>query len=622
MADPSGASAPSAARATLDSSARRQDMALAAIAGLLGVGTVLWVMLWARYGLDFTDEGLYLNFIANPHAYKASTTEFAFIYHPIFLLLGHNIVLLRQFSIVVTSALTVVFLYLTLSPGAPSTDRLEAAGRLGVAALFASAGLLFTVPALATPSYNSLNMQALLTAGIGFALIANERSRDDKGRFLGAGYVLLGLAGCLAFLAKPTTAVALGILALAWMLLVPKRGWRGIALSVLAAAGFMIVAVILIDATPDKFIQRLMLGFSQSQMTDSGHSPRGIFRIGDISLAAIGRVNFVAWTSFAAAFTFLAASGGRFGKAAGWCASLLFGGGALLILIGAIKLPAGFVAPGMIIALPALGVASATAVLLLTRRHGALCRRDALYALCLAFVPYAFAFGSGVNYWFVGARAGIFWIAAGVMLLKSVRPPTAGWRSVVPLAMITNCVAVLILGAGFEAPYRQPQPLRLNDRVVRLGDSGPSPIISAASANYIAGLRALATANGFRPGDPVIDLTGAHPTSLFAIGALPIGQPWTIGGYPGSAPRAAAALGIVPCDLIARAWLLTETDAPGAMPVGIIGVPGLTYEAVGALPAPDSSRQEQLRKPTGTVSQGVALCERTRRTAGSDAPSH
>jgi hypothetical protein len=598
-----------------DPSARRQDIALAAIAGILGVGTVAWVVLWARYGLDFSDEGYYLNFIANPHAYTASTTEFAFIYHPIFLLLGDNIVLLRQFSIILTAILTTVFLYLTLSPRTPSENRLEAAGRLGVAALFAPAGLLFNVSALATPSYNSLNMQALLIAGIGFALIRKVESRDDGGRFLGAGYGLLGLAGCLAFLAKPTTAVALGVLALAWMLLVSKRKSRGILGSVLAAVGFMIAAVILIDGTPDKFIGRLMLGYSQSQMMDSGHSPREILRIGDISLSAVGRVNFVAWTSLAAAFTFLAASGSRFGKAAGWCASLLFGGAALLILIGVIRLPAGFFAPAMIIALPALGVAGATAALLLTKPHGAWCRRDSLHALCLTFVPYAYAFGSAENYWLIGGEAGIFWIAAGVMLLKSVSPPTAAWPSVAPLAMITNCVAVLILGAGFDAPYRQSQPLRLNDRVVRLGGFAPSPIISAAAANYIEGLRALAAANGFRQGDPVIDLTGAHPTALFAMGALPIGQAWTIGGYPGSIESATAVLGIVPCGLIARAWLLTETDGPRSLPVRIVGVPGLTYRAVGALPAPDSSRQQQLQKPTLAVSQGAALCERARGAA-------
>jgi hypothetical protein len=458
-------------------------------------------------------------------------------------------------------------------------------------------------------------MQALLIACIGFALVRNKQSQVDCAPTISAGYVLVGLGGCLAFVAKPPTAAALGVLAL-WALLISKSKLKGILISLVMAVGFMFIFSILIDGTPEVFLQRLSLGFSYGELADSGHSLRDILRIGNISLGLVGKVNFLLWTSLTAGFTFLSVSRRGFGELATWCAAFLFGGATLLILIGVVRVPPeGYVAPAMLIGLPALGAAVAAGVVLLTEGQGELCQRDAMYALGLAFFPYAFAFGSGNDYWEMGAKAGIFWIAASIMLLKSVHPSATSWRSMVPLALITNCVTVLILGAGFEAPYRQPQPLRLNDRIVRLGKSGHSPIISAATANYIEGLRAIAVTNGFRRGDPVIDLTGAHPTSLFALGALPIGQPWTIGGYPGSVRTAAAALGIVPCDLIVRAWLLTESDGPLSLPLRIVGVPGLTYKAVGALRSPDSPRWQQLLKPTQTVSQGVALCDGARRGA-------
>ena len=54
---------------------------------------------------DFTDEGFYLNWIAHPSLYKASHTQFGFIYHPLYLLFGGDIVLLRQANILITLAL-------------------------------------------------------------------------------------------------------------------------------------------------------------------------------------------------------------------------------------------------------------------------------------------------------------------------------------------------------------------------------------------------------------------------------------------------------------------------------------------------------------------------------------
>ena len=57
-----------------------------------------WIFLYCSHGIDFTDEGFYLNWISNPFLYKASTTQFGYIYHPLFLLVEGNISKLRQFK--------------------------------------------------------------------------------------------------------------------------------------------------------------------------------------------------------------------------------------------------------------------------------------------------------------------------------------------------------------------------------------------------------------------------------------------------------------------------------------------------------------------------------------------
>ena len=55
-----------------------------------------WVMFRCRSGFDFTDEGFYLNWISNPQNFRASVTQFGFVYHPLYKLIGGNIALLRQ----------------------------------------------------------------------------------------------------------------------------------------------------------------------------------------------------------------------------------------------------------------------------------------------------------------------------------------------------------------------------------------------------------------------------------------------------------------------------------------------------------------------------------------------
>ena len=54
------------------------------------------------FGLEFSDEGFYLNWIANPETYSISYTHFGFLFAPLFDLLGNNIAFLRIAGIIIT----------------------------------------------------------------------------------------------------------------------------------------------------------------------------------------------------------------------------------------------------------------------------------------------------------------------------------------------------------------------------------------------------------------------------------------------------------------------------------------------------------------------------------------
>ncbi len=69
--------------------------------------TIFWFLHYAKYGLDFSDEGAYLNYIAYPYEYTFNLpiTLFGFIYHPFYVLFNENIVLLRIFNVLLTFSL-------------------------------------------------------------------------------------------------------------------------------------------------------------------------------------------------------------------------------------------------------------------------------------------------------------------------------------------------------------------------------------------------------------------------------------------------------------------------------------------------------------------------------------
>ena len=77
-------------------------LAISVVASVLLLG---WVMLRCRSGFDFTDEGFYLNWISNPWNFRSSVTQFGFVYHPLYKLVGGDVVLLRQANVLILFAL-------------------------------------------------------------------------------------------------------------------------------------------------------------------------------------------------------------------------------------------------------------------------------------------------------------------------------------------------------------------------------------------------------------------------------------------------------------------------------------------------------------------------------------
>ena len=256
-------------------------LTVSAICTFFVLGWVLWS---CRYGIDFADEGFYLVWISNPSKYSTSITQFGFIYHPLYALLDGSIAALRQFNILITFslawALSNFFLKSVLGK-----QTLERAPRYIIAAAFSTASLVFLRLWLPTPSYNWLAFQALLVSAIGLLLADKKASTESF-----AGWLLLGVGGWLAFMAKPTTAVALGLCSGLYLLASGKLNARLLATSLLTAFGLLFLSALIIDGSIINFIDRLKEGMKLAELLGAGHKFSQLFRLDDFVFFVRGKI--------------------------------------------------------------------------------------------------------------------------------------------------------------------------------------------------------------------------------------------------------------------------------------------------------------------------------------------
>ena len=82
-----------------DTGTNRSLLFMAAIASFASLLVIGWALSLTGRGLDLTDEGYYLNWMADPQAFPATVTLFGFVYHPLFEMLDGDVARLLQASI-------------------------------------------------------------------------------------------------------------------------------------------------------------------------------------------------------------------------------------------------------------------------------------------------------------------------------------------------------------------------------------------------------------------------------------------------------------------------------------------------------------------------------------------
>lgn len=565
------------------------ERALLAISALATVLLLAWVVRFSRYGFDYTDEGLYLVWIARPFEYAASTTQFGFVYHPLYLLVGKSVAALRAAGFLISFALGTAAAWAMLRKafGAgtllPAT-RLAVAGAIGTLALLQA---VFAGEWLPTPSYNSLALQGALATATGLCLADRTWAPASV-----AGWLLGGIGLCIAFLAKPTTGVALGVFAGACLLAGGQARLRQVLLAAATTAALLLLAAFEIDGSVGGFIQRHVEGLEMGKLLAAKSSD--LLRLEWPAFdASFLRLALLLATALVAGL-WLTQWRPRRAPAAGPLlgTALALGG----IFASFRQIPAETVL-GLhrnMLVLPLVGAVVLVAAVRL-RWKGLRQVPRAQWALSVALFafPYAYAFGSGNNYWVPMGSAAIMTVLAGLPVLGPLGRRVQASHLLLVLAIALQAVLWVVLQQAMTTPYRQPEPLAQHDTRVQVGST--DLLVSRADARYLAALQEAARQTGFRPGTPVIDLSGRSPGLLYALQARNIGLAWNLSGYPGTAAYVTRGLQAVRCEQLAAAWVLSQSAGP------IPPVPAEVLASFGADLERDYRRVATTVSPTGQV---------------------
>ncbi|UPJ47804.1 hypothetical protein IVB30_32015 [Bradyrhizobium sp. 200] len=521
------------------------DRSLLALSAITTAILFAWVLYYSSYGLNLADEGLYLNFIANPFAYAINIPPslFGFVYHWPYQWAGGDIAVLRMSNVTLTMVLGWILSFLMIR-------RLWRAAWPHAAVLsagIASLALGFFRGWWLTPSYYALTFQSLLMVMIGL-LLADRPGRI--GQVL--GWILVGIGGWCCFMAKPTSAAAIALVVMLYVVVLRRKSLLLMLGAALVALALLIVTAYLIDGGSTGLVARMVNSAEMAVLLGDGHEPSLIFRIDWLATS----LSQLAIAVFAAIGLLLSTLMGATHKL---LASLAIA--AVLILTIAIALLG--TDPISIQSSTLFLVPAFTCLGAMFYREGLVLRTQTRTSIALALtffvLPHLFALGSNINYWLQGSKGVLFWMLAVVAFLSPLAQQGRSVATLLPLTVLAQLLTASVVNSAILTPWRQTKDVRTYTAVMPMPGGGKL-VLSQSFHDYLVTAKAQARAAGLEVGTPVVDLTGLAPSLLYVLETRALGLPWLIGSSPGSNAVAVETLGLENCADLAKAWVLIALE--------------------------------------------------------------
>lgn len=540
----------------------------------LSIFLIVFLCSLSFFGLEFSDEGFYLNWIANPESYKISYTHFGFLFAPLFDLLGNNIAFLRMAGIIITFFCGILLTHTILRKVFlldQSIKTISLAFTLAVPVFLYYAKYL-----ILTPSYNNSNYMGIMLS-LCVTLQLMEAKKESKFIL----WIALGACGFLVGLSKPTTALLLGPTLIIFLIVFSDVSIRHFAIGAITTFLLFYIFALNVDGSFWDFIRRIRNGVEVITIRDAGY---GLSEINLRSFYSGGRALVMPQNILAVVLVFaiLLISKTR---------NLLLNRLILIIsilLLGTLLFSTPDLPTFIFYGISIGALLAACLRLYLKNSEFVYPWRWLAFSILLLSLPPIYAFGTNNSLWSAAGVATFFSLLAA--MVSSVMHFKAKDRVILlralSLMFMLYTANYLVISAG--NPYRQTIALWSMDTEINL-NNGTSLILDKSSARYANTYLQLANKHGFKDGDGIIDLSGRSPTIAFVLSGINLGTPWMNGGYPNSVVSAARALDFVSCEHLNNAWLITEPNGPRSLPVSAFRRHEIylqDYKLVGTIPVP------------------------------------
>ena len=547
---------------------------------LISLFIVIKVIIYCGYGFDYTDESFYLIWMSNPFIYKASLSQFGFIYHPIYKLLNGDITQLRQLNVLMIFFLSTVLSYLILD--VIYKEKIKLITNLFYSLVLSAFSISYLIFGLTTPSYNSLNFQGLLLTSIGLLLTCKDKKKSIL------GWILIGVGGSLTFMAKPSSALLLGALVVIFNLRSLRFNLREISISLITFVAFLLLSSIIIDGSIINFFHRYQNGFIDSTALLGNNFGFSVFRYDPLHLNKEMLFTIILLlVCTVCSIRLLSSHNNKYNN----YGKLLI----LLLIFINVFITLGYLKNDFILSLFEnvfflTGDFSNLIVLLIMPLailvyslgnlldQGDFSSQHKSLALFFLLLPFVFAFGTNVNYWWMACSVPVFWLFSLLIFFSFyIKRCNDDFFLMVPIIISSQLITLVKINNSIDYPYRQPSLLAIKSEKVNIRNS--SLILSSYHAHNIIKWKELAKKVGFNKGTPLIDLTGYSPGIAYILGAESIGQPWMFSTYKGSEAYVYNSLLSVKCSKLAKAWLLKADGAyPSKLPTKFLYKSGIDFD--------------------------------------------
>jgi hypothetical protein len=476
-------------------------------------------------GLEFTDEGYYLQSIAYPDQFDYGVSQFGFFLHPFYTFFASNVVLLRVFNVLSTVILSFIFCLQIFRSIFPSENR-KSSFLFSLSFIFSISSLSIFSLAIFTPSHNSLNFQICIM----FAIIMNffMEKKDDVPLPV---FLILGILLSISCLNKLSTGLILIMLSVLLISMLRFHVIQRMLTTIFGGFSSFLLIAYVIDGNLVTFTARLRGGLKFSQLM--GHDFVDVFKFYtfhpnrlDLPILAVAgiillctplaiKMFHVLFILIALGFSGLLFSFIYFSNLEGGQFKAIWIAGIPLFLIFQANLRKQWSFKYLI---ENLGVVRTS------------------WCLILFLFPLAFAIGTNNNYWEIGSWVSMFSLLAGFKALEFGMFSRLNQSEFLVSVSVSTLLVAFVFLSSISTPYRQDGSL-FNLNTSPGGTNRIAvPFVSAETSRTIYALKHII--NGVDPKIrrplSVLDLTGQSPGLIFAVGGKTIGQPWLAGGYPGS----------------------------------------------------------------------------------------